>query len=633
MARTLSQEEIDGLVEAINAQEAATASAERRLPRKIMFYDFRRPDKFSKEQILTMQDIHEAFSRLSITTLSAAMRAIVHVHVASVDQLNYEEFIRSIPSPTTIAVVDMDPLKGHAIMEIDPSISFAIIERLFGGLGDGGLPGINRELTDIERSIMEGIIVRLLGNFREAWSRVLDLRPRLTQIETNPLFAQIVPPSEMVILVSLETRIGGVEGMINLCFPFITIEPIIAKLSAQYWYSSLRHGGTAETVKALLGHIEGMDVAVELMAEGARISLRDLGALKKGSLLRVPGLDRGEASFRMGGKNLFRMKECPRKWGEAQVYDIVEKPAEEALPVLEPEDMENEGSRLEAAFRKALADFQSGIGANLSGIATGIKALLEKQVEMTDQLALTPSDAALPEAARGNEHGRPFAFIRGADPAHVLNFLSQEHPQTIALILSYLEPQTASSLLGSLAADLQPEVAKRIARIGRTMPEVVWEVERVLEKKLSIISSEAYAEAGGIDGIVQILNMSDRSTERQVVESLERNNPDLAEEIKKRMFVFEDIVLLERSAVGKLAKRIDSELLLRAMKASPEDVRVFIWECLPQDEAKALKSRLEGLGKLRLSEVEAAQQKIVAMLREMEESGEIVIARPGETVE
>ena len=134
----------------------------------------------------------------------------------------------------------MDPLKGSAILEIDPAMTFSIIDRLFGGQGEGAK--FSRELTDIEQSVMEGIIVRVLGNLREAWSTVIDLRPRLGGIETNPQFAQIVPPTEMVVLVTLETKVGEVEGMMNLCIPYLTIEPIISKLSAQYWYSSVRRG-------------------------------------------------------------------------------------------------------------------------------------------------------------------------------------------------------------------------------------------------------------------------------------------------------------------------------------------------------------------------------------------------------
>jgi len=247
MTEILSQDEIDALLTAISTGEVDTTDyTATKEQRKVKIYDFRRPDKFSKDQIRTLQMMHETFARLTTTALSAQLRALVSVHVASVDQLTYEEFIRSIPNPTTLAVINMDPLKGSAVLEIDPSITFTIIDKLFGGRGEQ--TKISRELTDIEQSVMEGIIVRILGNLREAWSNVIDLRPRLGNIETNPQFAQIVPPNDMVVLITLETKIGEVEGMTNLCIPYITIEPVISKLSAQYWYSSIRKGATDENM-------------------------------------------------------------------------------------------------------------------------------------------------------------------------------------------------------------------------------------------------------------------------------------------------------------------------------------------------------------------------------------------------
>jgi flagellar motor switch protein FliM len=286
MAEVLSQDEIDQLLTAISAGEISTEEVHQPTDqRKIKIYDFKRPDKFSKDQIRTVSIMHETFARLTTTSISAQLRSLVHVHVASVDQLTYEEFIRSIPNPTTLAVVDMDPLKGSAILEIDPAITFTIIDRLFGGQGEGAK--FSRDLTDIEQAVIEGIIVRVLGNLRESWSTVIDLRPRLGGIETNPQFAQIVPPSEMVVLVTLETKVGDVEGMMNLCIPYLTIEPIISKLSAQYWYSSVRRGTTTENLNILRERLA--TVGVNLVAEIGcmRLTVRDVLALRAGDIIRL----------------------------------------------------------------------------------------------------------------------------------------------------------------------------------------------------------------------------------------------------------------------------------------------------------------------------------------------------------
>ncbi|HPH02672.1 MAG TPA: flagellar motor switch protein FliM [Spirochaetota bacterium] len=292
MTEVLSQEEIDALLSAITTDgETQTASMDLSTrvateQRKVKIYDFKRPDKFSKDQIRTLQMMYENFARTTTTSLSALLRTMVHVHVATVDQLTYEEFIRSIPSPTTLAVINMDPLKGSAIFEIDPAITFTVIDRLFGGSGESAK--ISRELTDIEQSVMENIIVRILSNLREAWANVIDLRPRLGDIETNPQFAQIVPPNDMVVLVTIETKVGTVEGMMNFCIPYITIEPIISKLSAQYWYSSIRKGTTSENLNVIKDRLDTVDIVVSAELGSVDIMTNDLLSLAAGDTILLP---------------------------------------------------------------------------------------------------------------------------------------------------------------------------------------------------------------------------------------------------------------------------------------------------------------------------------------------------------
>ena len=294
MNEVLSQDEIDQLLTAISSGDSETDDFKPVSDtRKIKIYDFKRPDKFSKEQLRTVSNMHETFARLTTTSLSAQLRSLVHVHVASVDQLTYEEFIRSIPTPTTLAVVNMDPLKGNAVLEIDPTITFCMIDRLFGGRGTT-TGNKNRDLTDIEQSVMEGIIVRILANMREAWTQVIDLRPRLGQIETNPQFAQIVPPSEMVVLVTLEMKVGEEEGMMNFCIPYLTIEPIISKLSSQFWFSSVRRSSTTQylgTLKEKLSSVE-MDVVAEVGS--IDLPIREVLSLRAGDVVRLSNIRVGD---------------------------------------------------------------------------------------------------------------------------------------------------------------------------------------------------------------------------------------------------------------------------------------------------------------------------------------------------
>jgi flagellar motor switch protein FliG len=225
---------------------------------------------------------------------------------------------------------------------------------------------------------------------------------------------------------------------------------------------------------------------------------------------------------------------------------------------------------------------------------------------------------------------RPFDFIRRTDPAHLMNFIQQEHPQTIALILAYLEPNKASVILGSLPHEIQSDVAKRIATMDRTDPAILREVERVLEKKLSTLSSEDYTSAGGVESIVDILNMVDRSTEKTIIESLEEDDPELAEEIKKRMFVFEDIVLLDDRAIQKVLREVDTAELAKALKAVDSEVQDKIYRNMSKRASTLLKEDMEYMGPIRLKDVEEAQQRIVSIIRKLEEQGEIVVARAGE---
>jgi flagellar motor switch protein FliG len=225
---------------------------------------------------------------------------------------------------------------------------------------------------------------------------------------------------------------------------------------------------------------------------------------------------------------------------------------------------------------------------------------------------------------------RPFDFIRRTDPAHLLNFIQQEHPQTIALILAYLEPNKASIILQNLPHEVQSDVARRIATMDRTSPEVLREVERVLEKKLSTLSSEDYTAAGGVESIVEILNLVDRSSEKQIIEALEDEDPELAEEIKKRMFVFEDIVMLDDRAIQKVMREVDSQELAKALKSVDTEVQDKIFRNMSKRAAGMLKEDMEYMGPVRLKDVEEAQQKIVSIIRHLEDTGEIVVARSGE---
>lgn len=224
---------------------------------------------------------------------------------------------------------------------------------------------------------------------------------------------------------------------------------------------------------------------------------------------------------------------------------------------------------------------------------------------------------------------RPFDFVRKADPSQLLNSIQSEHPQTIALILAYLKPQQSSVVLSALPQDKQADVARRIAVMDRTSPEVIKEVERVLEKKLSSFMTEDYTAAGGVQAIVDILNSVDRGTEKYIMETLEIEDTDLAEEIKKRMFVFEDILTLDNRSIQRFLREVDNNQLAIALKGSTEEVQKLIFGNMSKRLAEMIKEDIEFMGPVRLKDVEESQQKIVNVIRKLEDAGEIVISRGG----
>lgn len=246
------------------------------------------------------------------------------------------------------------------------------------------------------------------------------------------------------------------------------------------------------------------------------------------------------------------------------------------------------------------------------------------------------------EKALGKEHAqaiinrltsslqvRPFDFARRADPSQILNFIQNEHPQTIALILSYLEAEQAGMILSSLPQEMQADIARRIATMDSTSPEVISEVEAVLERKLSSTVTQDFTETGGVDAVVEVLNGVDRATEKTILDALEIQDPELAEEIRKRMFVFEDIVTLDNRSIQRIVRDCENEDLILSLKVSSEEVKEVLYRNMSQRMAESFQEEMDVMGPVRLRDVEEAQARIVSIIRRLEDSGEIIIARGG----
>ncbi|MFD2208824.1 flagellar motor switch protein FliG [Virgibacillus halophilus] len=224
---------------------------------------------------------------------------------------------------------------------------------------------------------------------------------------------------------------------------------------------------------------------------------------------------------------------------------------------------------------------------------------------------------------------RPFDFARKADSQQVLNFIQNEHPQTIALVLSYLDAEQAGQILSSLSQELQPDIARRIATMDSTSPEIIGQIEQVLEKNLSSSYTEDYTKTGGLQAVVEVLNGVDRSTERTILDALGVQDPELADEIKKRMFVFEDIVILDHRAIQRVIREVENDDLRLALKVASDEVKNIVFKNMSQRMAETFKEEMEFMGPVRLRDVEESQTRIVSVIRRLEDVGEIVIARGG----
>jgi len=304
----MSQNEIDDLLSALST--GVVSAEEMRVEqkqRKIKVYDFKRPDKFSKDQIRTLYMLHENFARLLNTYLSAHLRALVHINVASVDQLTYEEFIRSLPNPSVIGIFNMRPLKGNVILELNPNIIFSVIDRLFGG--PGLPPAKPRSLTDIEEAIVRRVMNKALEAFQEAWKQVVTIEPRLEAIETNPQFTQIVPPNDMVVIVTLQTKIGQVEGLINICIPYLVLEPIMSKLTTTFWVaSSVSKQEHPEHMQALQRKLSRTLIPMTVELGQITVMVQELLELAVGDVLQLETKVEDDLSVIIGHKEKFRCK-------------------------------------------------------------------------------------------------------------------------------------------------------------------------------------------------------------------------------------------------------------------------------------------------------------------------------------
>jgi flagellar motor switch protein FliM len=284
MVDVLSQNEIDALLAALSSGEMdAEELKKEETQKRVRAYEFKRATRFSKDHIRSLTRIHENFARFLTTYFSAQLRTFVQINVVGVEQLPYDEFIRSIPKMTILNIFDAEPLEGRMVLEVHPNVAFAMLDRLLGGSGTS--PNKINNLTEIETTVMERIFSRAFESLQEAWKTVLEINPRLEALETNPQFMQIVSPNETIALISLSTKIGDTTGMINLCIPHVVIEPVMSRLSIHHWFVSQKKTRATEEVDALQARLNKAKLPIIAELGNSQITIREFLSLTVGDVI------------------------------------------------------------------------------------------------------------------------------------------------------------------------------------------------------------------------------------------------------------------------------------------------------------------------------------------------------------
>ena len=285
MGDVLSQSEIDNLLNALSSGELDVEEIKENNEKQVKDYDFARPSKFSKEHLRTLEIIFEHYGRLISTNLPVYLRKSVQVEVMNSEAVTYQEFSNALSNPVLLGIINFAPLQGNIIIEMATNLGYAIVDRMLGGRGDA-LEKV-REFSEIELLIIEKILVICVNLLKEPWENVVDIYPHLERIETNSQYAQIISPSEMIAIVTMNVKIGDVEGLMNICLPYITVEDVIDKLNTRYWYANIQSHDSTDYTEAIESIIQRANVPVKAILGKSVISVNDFASLQLGDIIRL----------------------------------------------------------------------------------------------------------------------------------------------------------------------------------------------------------------------------------------------------------------------------------------------------------------------------------------------------------
>jgi flagellar motor switch protein FliM len=509
------------------------APAQGKDTRRIVTYDFKRPDKFSLEQIRTIAIVHEDFARRASVALSARLGEPTEIKLGCVDQKTLEDMCAQMGAPSCSGIISMAPLKTHALFHMDAQAEGAILSRLSGAepkARDAGEAA--REPSALDRELLGWAYGLILSELNQAWAALLPLNARLLKIESVPNFIQIVPPNDLGVVINFSLNVGGVSGSAFFFVPFLTIEPILPRLRAQYWFDHF-HASPRDTVSARLlrGHARGLGLRLTISAQAPRQRLRDLLSLKEGSLIPLAAFDQGELSLEEGGLSLEdkfgagspclarlrpKGKRSPRKGGAYSLVGPIDEIARE-LAGEGPKEAPP-GELIEAA----MSGLNKRIDSALSELTKKVEELGARQESLSGPLE--------PESPEEEPRASAFSWFKDVEPGNLRAVLQGERPELIALILVFADKATGARVLSLLPVGQAADTLTAMPSQRPVSPEIVRILDRALNERLaSSLESWVEGNEASVNAARELLTFLPKDAEGALLHELERRGVPLAE--------------------------------------------------------------------------------------------------------
>jgi flagellar motor switch protein FliM len=568
---------------------------------KVKLYDFKRPDKFSKEQIISLSIIHETLSQKFSVSLTSLLSTKCTTKVEMVDQLTFQEFMDSVEAHGQFSILAMTPIRGSSLLHLPQDFATFALERM-AGTGSGiRMEELNRPFFDLESRVFSPFVQNYATQLKASWAAVLDLNPELVGIESEKAYAQIVPPTEMIIQVQCSAHVEDQNFSYNIIYPYLTLEPVLERLSAKYMYDHHRRSGKGPNPQIS----KGLRLESKLQMQLQDMTIKELRSLQPGSRIAIGEKDFGRLLLSSGGEILAR-----GRWQEAQEGTPISLLLEHDDEQLFDEDQINK--RMDRGFESILSSLRTEL--------QRMHQPAEEHGPETDNFETLDNSFVLEELSL--EHSE-----------YLANLLGDYHPQIQAVFLTQVSNTLAADYVSRLSDEMQGKVLRRIGLMSSNRKSVLDTLAAFIDAKLRDFNNPVKLHQGGIEKAVEILNVSPAAVERQVIEGWDQIDPEFSEEIKKRMFVFEDIVLLDLKAVKKLIQQVQIDELALACKRIAGEVKQHLLSAMDDQERNALEQQESELGPVRLKDVDLMRQKMVQTIRDLEEAGEILVARPGEVLE